>query len=98
VFAEIEKGTFGNPDDFAAMISAVREHGDYYLVSDDFQSYLDSHDQVDEAYRNQEAWITSSIVSVASMGFFSSDRCIDEYAEEIWNIEPLEVEDGDDDD
>ncbi|KAL2121526.1 hypothetical protein VTJ04DRAFT_5553 [Mycothermus thermophilus] len=98
VFAEIEKGTFGNPDDFAGMISAVREHGDYYLVSDDFQSYLDTHDQVDEAYRNQEAWITSSIKSVASMGFFSSDRCINEYAEGIWNIEPLMVKDGDDDD
>lgn len=89
VFEVIEKGTFGSPHDFAGMISAVRDHGDYYLVSDDFGSYLDTHRLVDESYRNQEEWITKSINSVASMGFFSSDRCISEYADGIWNIEQL---------
>ena len=92
VFEEIERGTFGSPQDFAGMISAVREHGDYYLVSDDFASYLETQALVDEAYRNQEEWVSKCITSVARMGFFSSDRCINEYAEEIWNIEPLRME------
>jgi glycogen phosphorylase len=51
---------------------------------------------VDEAYKNQDEWITKTILSVARMGFFSSDRCINEYAEMIWNVEPLPVEKGDD--
>ncbi|KAI5463188.1 family 35 glycosyltransferase [Mariannaea sp. PMI_226] len=93
VFAEIEKGTFGTPNDFSAMIAAVRDHGDYYLVSDDFHSYIQTHELVDEAYRNQEEWIKKSIISVARMGFFSSDRCINEYADMIWNIEPLVIQD-----
>ncbi|CAM1511291.1 Fc.00g088040.m01.CDS01 [Cosmosporella sp. VM-42] len=93
VFKEIEKGTFGTPHDFGAMIAAVRDHGDYYLVSDDFHSYIETHHLVDEAYRNQEEWIKKSIISVARMGFFSSDRCINEYAEAIWNVEPLGVHD-----
>ncbi|KAF6843407.1 glycogen phosphorylase [Colletotrichum musicola] len=92
VFNEIEKGTFGSPSDFHSLVSAVRDHGDYYLVSDDFNSYIETHHLVDEAYKNQEEWITKSITSVARMGFFSSDRCINEYAEEIWNIEPLKVD------
>ncbi|KEZ41262.1 Phosphorylase [Scedosporium apiospermum] len=93
VFDEIEKGTFGEPRDFSALIAAVRDHGDYYLVSDDFNSYNTTQALVDEAYKNQEGWITKTITSVARMGFFSSDRCINEYAEEIWNIEPLVVKD-----
>lgn len=64
------------------MISAVRDHGDYYLVSDDFHSYIETHAAIDEAYKNQDEWLTKSITSVARMGFFSSDRCINEYAEE----------------
>lgn len=72
----------------------MRDHGDFYLVSDDFNSYLKTHDAVDEAYRDQEGWITKSILSVARMGFFSSDRCINEYAEEIWNVEPLKMDDA----
>lgn len=93
VFNEIEKGTFGSPHDFSAMINAVRHHGDYYLVSDDFHSYIETHNLVDEAYKNQDEWIEKTITSVARMGFFSSDRCINEYAEGIWNIEPLVVKD-----
>lgn len=89
VFQAIEKGRFGTPDDFSAMIAAVRHHGDYYLVSDDFNSYLETHKLVDEAYGNQDEWVAKCITSVARMGFFSSDRCINEYAESIWNVEPL---------
>lgn len=92
VFQEIEKGRFGTPQDFRGMIDAVRDHGDYYLVSDDFHSYLETQKLVDEAYRNQESWLAKGITSVARMGFFSSDRCINEYAEGIWNVEPLVVE------
>ncbi|KAJ4403740.1 Non-essential glycogen phosphorylase [Neurospora sp. IMI 360204] len=93
VFEAIEKGTFGEPNDFMGMISAVRDHGDFYLVSDDFHSYIETQELVDKAYRDQEGWITKSIESVARMGFFSSDRCINEYAEGIWNIEPLPIKD-----
>ncbi|KAI0429869.1 glycosyltransferase family 35 protein [Xylaria sp. FL1042] len=91
VFDAIQGGMFGHPDDFNAMISAVRNHGDYYLISDDFQSYIDTHKMVDAEYQNQEEWVSKCIRSVARMGFFSSDRCINEYAEGIWNIEPLAV-------
>lgn len=89
VFDEIQKGTFGDQNDFSALVQAVTDHGDYYLVSDDFHSYIQTHALVDEAYKNQEEWTIKTITSVARMGFFSSDRCIQEYAESIWNIEPL---------
>lgn len=92
MFEAIEQGTFGEPENFASLVTAVRDHGDYYLVSDDFHSYVETHALVDEAYRDQEEWVSKCITSVARMGFFSSDRCINEYAEGIWNIEPLRDE------
>jgi starch phosphorylase len=89
VFDAIQKGTFGDAEAFSALVNAIVDHGDYYLVSDDFASYCKTQELIDESFKNQEEWITKSITSVARMGFFSSDRCIDEYAEMIWNIEPL---------
>jgi len=89
VFDAIHKGIFGDAGAFGALISAIQDHGDYYLVSDDFHSYNQTQALVDEAYKNQDEWLTKTITSVARMGFFSSDRCINEYAEMIWNIEPL---------
>ncbi|KAA8564362.1 hypothetical protein EYC84_011306 [Monilinia fructicola] len=89
VFEAIQRGTFGDANSFGALIGAIKDHGDYYLVSDDFNSYNQTQALVDAAYKNQDEWVTKTITSVARMGFFSSDRCINEYAESIWNIEPL---------
>ncbi|KAK5100000.1 Non-essential glycogen phosphorylase [Lithohypha guttulata] len=91
VFDEIKKGTFGDEGAFSSLVSAILDHGDYYLVSDDFNSYCKTQDLIDETYKNQDEWVSKSITSVARMGFFTSDRCINEYADSIWNIEPLQV-------
>ncbi|KAI2790743.1 Glycogen phosphorylase [Penicillium oxalicum] len=93
VFDSIKSGTFGDPSSFASLIASIEEHGDYYLVSDDFNSYVETHDMVDQEFQNQEEWLAKSITSVARMGFFSMDRVTNEYADSIWNIEPLNVND-----
>ncbi len=92
MFAEIKKNTFGDSNSFSALVGAIEDHGDYYLVSDDFHSYIQTQALVDEAYKNQDEWTSKTITSVSRMGFFSSDRCMNEYAEAIWNIEPLGLE------
>lgn len=93
VFQAIKGNMFGDAADFSALSASIEEHGDYYLVSDDFNSYITTHEMVDEAFRDKEEWLTKSITSVARMGFFSTDRVINEYADSIWNVEPLEVKD-----
>lgn len=84
---------FGDAGSFSALTASIDEHGDYYLVSDDFNSYITTQAMVDEAFQNKDEWIAKSITSVARMGFFSTDRVISEYADSIWNVEPLEVKD-----
>lgn len=90
VFEAIEAGMFGPAEQFEGLVKSIAEHGDYYLVTDDFVSYLQAQELIDEEYQKVEEWTTKSMTSVARMGFFSSDRCIEEYAEQIWNIEPVE--------
>lgn len=93
VFEAVKSGMFGDAKDFQALCSSIEEHGDYYLVSDDFNSYITTHQMVDEAFQKQDEWLAKSITSVARMGFFSTDRVINEYADSIWNVEPLVVKD-----
>ncbi|KAG7912168.1 hypothetical protein KL906_000372 [Ogataea polymorpha] len=89
VFDSIESGTFGSYEEYRTLVENIKIHGDYYLVSDDFESYLEAQRAIDKEYKDQDNWIKKSIISVANMGFFSSDRCIEEYADNIWNIEPI---------
>ena len=64
---------------------------DEYLVLADYASYMESQDQVNRAYRDPERWARMSILNVARMGKFSSDRSIREYSEKIWKVEPVPV-------
>lgn len=99
VFLAIESGTFGNPEQYKPLIEGITKHGDYYLVTDDFDLFLGCQDRLEKVYGHHggdasdldhlHKWVKKSLLSVANMGFFSSDRCIDEYAENIWNVEPL---------
>ncbi|WP_353069700.1 glycogen/starch/alpha-glucan phosphorylase [Tunturibacter empetritectus] len=59
---------------------------DPYLLFADYQSYVDCQDQVGKAYSDQEGWSKMSIYNAARMGRFSSDRSIQEYCRNIWNI------------
>ncbi|CAI4864552.1 AKH_1a_G0055980.mRNA.1.CDS.1 [Saccharomyces cerevisiae] len=92
VLSYIESGQFSpeNPNEFKPLVDSIKYHGDYYLVSDDFESYLATHELVDQEFHNQRSeWLKKSVLSVANVGFFSSDRCIEEYSDTIWNVEPV---------
>ena len=58
----------------------------------DFAAYLEAHERVARAYEDREAWTKMSILNVARMAYFSSDRAIAEYARDIWHIQPVAIE------
>ncbi len=78
-----------SPDDhdrFKPIYGLLLNEGDHYMLLADFESYLDCQDNIDKVYRDNLQWSKKSIMNVANMGYFSSDRTIAEYAKEIWGI------------
>ena len=85
----IRSGVFGNPDDFSQLMDNIEPANDYYLIAHDFPGYLDALDMADAAYLHQPSWTARTIRAACSMWEFSSDRTIKEYAEKVWQMEPL---------
>jgi starch phosphorylase len=80
-----------SPDDparFESIAHALR-YLDHYMVSADFDSYYEAQRGIDARWRSAADWTHASILNVARMAWFSSDRTIREYAQEIWNV-PVE--------
>ena len=91
VFDAIYAGKFGNPKEVGSLADSLQTGGDVYLVCHDFPDYLRAQERVDETYRQREKWLQMSMSGALSMGFFSSDRTIEEYATEIWNLSPVSI-------
>ncbi|MDO4491799.1 MAG: glycogen/starch/alpha-glucan phosphorylase [Lachnospiraceae bacterium] len=64
---------------------------DMYFILADFKSYAAAQERVEAKYRNEAEWAKSAILNTAMAGKFSSDRTIQEYAEEIWKLEKITV-------
>ncbi len=65
--------------------------GDPYRLLADYPSYVDCQAQVSRAYCDRERWTRMSILNVARMGKFSSDRSIGDYCRTIWRVEPVKI-------
>jgi starch phosphorylase len=77
--------SLGDASRFESIAHSLR-HLDHYMVSADFDSYYEAQRGMDARWRVIPAWTRASILNVARMAWFSSDRTIREYAEDIWNV------------
>ena len=89
----LRKGTFTPGDESASheIWSVLMEHGDRYLHLADFRSYVEAQSRVGALYPDQRAWAAKAIRNVAAMGWFSSDRAIRRYVEEIWHLDQVKI-------
>ncbi len=89
----IDSGAFsgGDRELFRPLLNSISFHDEYMLMAD-YKSYIDCQDQVGTAFRDDERWTRMSILNVARIGKFSSDRAIKEYCDEIWKMKPVKVE------
>jgi starch phosphorylase len=76
---------------FGDLYRLLMEHGDEYFHMADYRSYVDCQRKVSDLYRDPKEWARKAILNVARMSFFSSDRTIHEYAQNIWKLKPLKI-------
>lgn len=73
------------PNRYQPVVDTLLGRDQYFLLAD-FASYVETHRQVDLAFRDKDAWLTKVVHNIAGMGMFSSDRTIREYCDKIWGI------------
>jgi glycogen phosphorylase len=88
VIDRIQSGFFsgGNSDLFRPLVNSLL-YEDKYMLMADYQSYIDCQEKVNALWQDQEAWTRMSLLNVARIGKFSSDRAIQEYCRDIWKID-----------
>ncbi|MGB7595173.1 MAG: glycogen/starch/alpha-glucan phosphorylase [Erysipelotrichaceae bacterium] len=84
-------GTFEiNREEFKVIFDELMYRNDEYFLLADFEAYVEAQKEVERRYLNKDYWAKMCLVNIAKSGFFSSDRTIRQYADEIWHIRPLD--------
>ena len=66
---------------------------DNYFVLKDFASYIEAQEKINTLYKDQKKWLHMSIVNTAKSGFFTTDRTMRQYNDEIWHTQPIKIND-----
>ncbi|HUX74586.1 MAG TPA: glycogen/starch/alpha-glucan phosphorylase [Steroidobacteraceae bacterium] len=87
----IDSGHFspGGADAAKLVVERLLADGEPYLVLADFAAYSSAQERVDALYAQEDAWSEKAAVNCLSMGYFSSDRSVREYADWIWGVRPV---------
>lgn len=80
-----------NGDNFRCIYDEIMFHNDEFFLLADFNSYLEAQEKVAIWFNDKKAWAKMCLVNIAKSGFFSSDRTIEQYAKEIWNIQKINL-------
>ncbi|HEX4039884.1 MAG TPA: glycogen/starch/alpha-glucan phosphorylase [Acidobacteriaceae bacterium] len=93
VLDSLAAGEFSHGDRslFQPLVDSLLNRDEYMLLAD-YQSYIDCQDSVDAAWRDRDRWTRMSILNVARIGKFSSDRAIRDYCSDIWKTWPVKIE------
>jgi len=71
---------------FDEIIDSLMNPHDPWLTLADFRAYINAQEEVSQAYRDRSKWIKMSIMNTACSGFFSTDRTMQEYNDDIWKL------------
>ena len=84
-------GTFvnGKGDTFRPIFDEIMFRNDEYFLLADFASYVEAHEKVNLLYNDRNRWAKICLVNIAKAGFFSSDRTINQYCEDIWKLNKI---------
>ncbi|UOQ86194.1 glycogen/starch/alpha-glucan phosphorylase [Gracilibacillus salinarum] len=84
ILDQLRDGYFGH--EFKDICYQLLSTNDPYFILKDFDDYVETHQHIDQTYRNKDSWLSKSLVNIAHSGKFSSDRTIREYATSIWKL------------
>ncbi|WP_226647066.1 glycogen/starch/alpha-glucan phosphorylase [Mesobacillus subterraneus] len=88
VVDQLVNGFFPDTENhFNEVFDTLLGHNDQYFVLRDFASYAEAHQEISRSYLDRNAWLQKSLINIAKSGYFSSDRTIMEYADQIWKVQ-----------
>ena len=76
-------------DEYKMIYDELLYRNDEYFLLADFASYVEAQEEIERRYLDRKGWTRSCLFNIAKSGFFSTDRTIQNYSDDIWHLEKV---------
>ncbi len=77
------------PDKFNLIFDEIMNNNDCYFILKDLPSYIEAQRKIEKLYLDRDKWAEMCLINIASSGYFSSDRTINDYVKDIWHLDKI---------
>jgi len=77
------------PDKFNLIFDEIMNNNDCYFILKDLPAYIEAQRKIEKLYLDRDKWAEMCLINIASSGFFSSDRTINDYVKDIWHLDKI---------
>ncbi len=77
------------PDKFNLIFDEIMNNNDCYFILKDLPAYIEAQRKIERLYLDRDKWAEMCLINIASSGYFSSDRTINDYVEDIWHLDKI---------
>lgn len=89
VLSSLFDGPWVNKDRFKLIFDEIMNNNDCYFILKDFASYIEAQEKIEKLYQDKTRWASMCIRNIAMSGYFTSDRTIKEYVQDIWHLQKV---------
>ena len=83
--------TFGKDEKYQLIFDEIMHRNDSYFILKDFAAYIEAQEKSEKLYLDRHSWARMQIINIANSGFFTSDRTIEQYVQDIWHLKKLKI-------
>lgn len=83
--------TFGKDEKYQLIFDEIMHRNDSYFILKDFAAYVEAQEKSEKLYLDRHSWARMQIINIANSGFFTSDRTIEQYVQDIWHLKKLKI-------
>ncbi len=83
--------TFGKDEKYQMIFDEIMHRNDSYFILKDFAAYVEAQEKMEKLYLDRRNFARTQIINIANSGFFTSDRTIEQYVQDIWHLKKLKI-------
>lgn len=86
IMQSLFNGPWADSNRFQLIFDEIMNNNDCFFILKDLPEYIKAQERIEKLYQDKQRWAQMCIANIGSSGYFTSDRTIEQYVEDVWHL------------